>query len=445
LVRRQSDLLADTNRSGLTAGAETAKLLTDRQQALKEQAEQLCKRLEKIDKPASGPTEAPPDSEPPDTNDAKPGSCAGPCRSASGAMASAQEHLSQDKPERSLQDMDRAILQLRAAQTKLDELMREAGRRLLALPFEQQAREQENTLVDTDHVARDMEEHDKGRGEVAKPTPGKRNVQQAVPKQKAAAGQLKQSNASKAKQEQQDALEQLEQARKLLEDALAQLRQELQDELLRSLEERFGAMLTTQQELSICTRAAHELSENSSALDRDTPAEVAQRCSTISIGEAELAGEASDALKLLEQEGSTAAFPMIVEDLRNELSGVAERLARSDSGPRTQSLQAAIEETLKDLIDALRRRMEEEDGGQGGQCNGQPPLVPMSAELKLVLLQQQHVNRRTRQYDEAVPEHARMTEEARLEAADLSRKQGRVEELMRLVAIKHNKESPAGK
>ena len=66
-------------------------------------------------------------------------------------------------------------------------------------------------------------------------------------------------------------------------------------------------------------------------------------------------------------------------------------------------------------------------------------MVPRSAELKLIKKLQQRVHKRTKSYDKAVPEQLRVTEDARDEAVEISRKQGRVEDLLRKLANKINK------
>ena len=68
---------------------------------------------------------------------------------------------------------------------------------------------------------------------------------------------------------------------------------------------------------------------------------------------------------------------------------------------------------------ALRRTIEDNEGGQAGQCNGEPPLVPMSAELKLIVGLQKRVAKRTQEYDAHVPQPQRATDDgkAKLKAA----------------------------
>lgn len=460
LIDEQKQLRDQANQAGLAAPDDKAREMTEREGGLKERTENLADKIDKIEKDAekldpaksddakpSDPKSGEPKPSDPKGGEPKPG--AGSCKGAAGAMGKAQQKLQQNKPEHSLQDMDEAMRKLAETAQRLDQMSEEARRKLLELPFDQQIRAQEQTKIDTDHVAQDMESDDQKsqeKGEGPQQTPGKKNVQQAVPKQKAAAGQLKEYKPGKAKQDQQDATEELEKAKQELEDALAQLRQQLQDEVLRALEERFGAMLEKQKELSARTKAADRLAQNALTASGAAPAQVVERSSEIANGEHGLAAEAGDALKLLQEEGTSAAFPAVVELLRDDLTRVAERLEQIKTGATTQTIQADVEQTLKDLIDALRRQIEM-NSGQGGscQCNGQPVLVPTSAELKLVMIKQKHVNRRTAEYDENNPEDARRAEAGQEQATEISRQQGVVEDLLRKMAAKMAKDAQGGR
>ncbi|MCA8957801.1 MAG: hypothetical protein KDC87_17125 [Planctomycetes bacterium] len=69
--------------------------------------------------------------------------------------------------------------------------------------------------------------------------------------------------------------------------------------------------------------------------------------------------------------------------------------------------------------------------------------MPRSAELKLIQKLQKRVLKRTQSYDTSVPEQLRVTEDAKDEAMEISRKQGKVEGLTRKLANKINKEQQA--
>jgi len=99
-------------------------------------------------------------------------------------------------------------------------------------------------------------------------------------------------------------------------------------------------------------------------------------------------------------------FPLVVVGLRDDLTAVADLLRALKTGQYSQDLQIEIERTLEDLIEALEKALEQQEQ-QGGQQQGQqqsgeqqnPPLVPDSAELKLLKAAQMRVNRRTTSFD----------------------------------------------
>ena len=451
LLAEQTQVREQTNQLGVQAMAEATKPLEQKEGELKENTDKLSTELESIEKKAAElkagagkpdagkPAEAKPDEARPGAGS---GSCSGSAKSAAQSMGKAQQQLGDKKPEPSLKDQDQAIDKLKSTVKQLDEMAEEARRELLKLPYEQQAKNQEQTEHATDTLAQKMEKAEqKGENGEAKPTPGRKSVQQAVPKQKAAAGTLKEYKP--AKQKQQDAKEDLEKARDELDDAINQLRQQLQDEVLRALEERFTAMLAKQRELSLQTKTLDKTRGQTLTADGTLPAALVERIQSVGSGEQDLEVEAGDALKLLEEEGTTAVFPDIVTELKGLLHETAALCRGNDTGKVVQGKQAEVEETLALLINALRRTIEQKEGGGQCNCNGQPQLVPISAELKMIKYLQERVNKRTKDYDQGTPAALRDTDEARGEAVELSGKQARVRDLTRKLAVKLNQENAA--
>ncbi|MCU0862706.1 MAG: hypothetical protein MUC36_02845 [Planctomycetes bacterium] len=387
LLAEQKQVREQTNQLGTQAAAEAAKPLADKEGKLQEDTEKLAKALEATERKDAelkkdgeareakaardakegkdGKPSDPKDSKPSDPKEGKPseGQCSGSAQKASQSMSEAQKQLGDKKPESSLKDQDHAIEALKQAQQELEKMADEAKRELLKLPFEQQAKKQEQTQHATDTLAKDMEKSDAQQDENGEPkqTPGKKRVQQAVPKQKAAAGQLKEYKP--AKQKQQDAKEDLEAAQKELEEAIAQLRQQLQDEVLRALEERFTAMLARQRELSAQTKTLHGTRNNVLTSSGDLPAALVARIGELATGEDELRGEASDAHKLIEEDGTTATFGPITEQLRDDLAALVARMRTHETGEPVQSAQREIEDMLTMLINALRKTIEMKEGG----------------------------------------------------------------------------------
>jgi DNA repair exonuclease SbcCD ATPase subunit len=394
LLKQQQELRDKTNDVGLDAAADATKPLADREGQLREDTQKLANDLAKTekkdaelkaaaaksakaagkepkdgqDKP-NGPGQPKDDAgkadEPKDNSSPSgggEGACSGSAGKAAQAMGQAQKQLGAGKPEPSLKDQDQAIEQLKKTIEQLEEMAEQARRELLKLPFDQQAKKQEQTQHATDTLSKDMEksEQDGDNGE-GQPAPGKKRVQQAVPKQRAAAGQLKEYKP--AKQKQQDAKEDLEAAEKELDEALAQLRQQLQDEVLRALEERFTAMLARQRELTTMTKTVDGTRNNILTASGELPAAIAAKIAELAGGETDLESESIDALKLLEEDGTTAVFPPMVEQLRDELHAVADRLRANETADATVQAQKDVEDLLELLINALRKTIERKEGG----------------------------------------------------------------------------------
>ena len=397
ILNDQKELRAQTNELGLNGAAQQLDPLEQREGELAEDANALAEDLDKIEqkaadlaeeakdaskpgegkpgegkpgesKPGEGkpgeskPGEGKPGESKPGEGKPSQGASSSSAKSAAKSMSKAQEQLGNKQPESSLKDQDQAIEQLEQTVKELEQLEADAQRELLKLPFDMLAKKQSDTQKATDTLAQEMEQAEEGseNGE-GQPTPGRKSVQQAVPKQKAAAGQLKEYKP--AKQKQQDAKEDLESARDELEEALAQLRQQLQDEVLRALEERFTAMLAKQRELSLQTKTLDKTREQVLTADGALPSALQERIQTVAAGEQDLEVEAGDALKLLEEEGTTAVFPEIVRELKHQLQDVARGCRSNATGNVIQKKQAEVEDTLSLLINALRKTIERRDGG----------------------------------------------------------------------------------
>jgi len=386
LLKKQQELRDQTNQLPLDAAADLAKPLEKKEGELEDATNELAKDLKDLEKQdaelkkdaeaAAGkpgapkpsdakpgeakPSEAKPSEAKP--SEGKPSECSGNAGKAAKAMGKAESALGEKKPESALKDQDQAMEALKKTIEELDAMAKEAARELLKLPFDEMAKQQEKTQSATDTLAKDMEKAEQGDEKTeGEPTPGKQKVQQAVPKQRAAAGQLK--DYVPAKQKQQDAKEDLEAAQKALEEALAQLRQQLQDEVLRALEERFTAMLARQRELTTQTETVDATRNKILTASGALPTALVSKIEELAGSEAELEQESIDALKLLEEDGTTAVFPPMVEQLRDELNAVTAGLREHTTGAAMNSAQKDVEDLLTLLIDSLRKTIEMKEGG----------------------------------------------------------------------------------
>jgi len=257
-----------------------------------------------------------------------------------------------------------------------------------------------------------------------------------------AAGGLRKQDPSDASRQEGKAIKELQDALQEIEERLAQLREETQLEKLARLEARFRDMLSTQQRLTAQTAAlAKKRSEADSQFarsDRNAVRAVGdeERRMEPVRGEAEnkdrgLAGKAQQALDIIIDDGTSVVFPDIVEQLRDDLISVGNLLAdnlRTDQ--YTFALQKEIETTLEELIDALQKLQQQRQGsGGGGGGGGQEPLLPNSAELKLLRSAQLRINRRTVALDQTRPQSGPLDDVFKGETRKIAERQSEIAEM----------------
>lgn len=144
-----------------------------------------------------------------------------------------------------------------------------------------------------------------------------------------------------------------------------------------------------------------------------------------------LAGKAQQALEIIIDDGTSVVFPDIVEQLRDDLISVGNLLAdnlRTDQ--YTVTLQKEVETTLEELIEALQQLQQQRQGsGGGGGGGGQEPLLPNSAELKLLRSAQLRINRRTVALDQTRPMNGQLDDALKGETRKIAERQAEIAEM----------------
>lgn len=351
-------------------------------------------------------------------------------------MQEAEDKLGGAKPSEALKSQEKAEEALRDALEKIEERKAEVEK---ALDLAKQAEQQRETAKKTDQLARRMDgreqrdgqqkgdekggeqkggepkdgaqkdgEQQKGdskkdeqggdqkqdEGQNSPPKPGGQSVKEAVPHQQKAGEKLDQKKPQDAAKEQEKAVERLKQAKQDLEDALEQLRKEQQEEMLAALEARFAAMLAKQ----------IEIDKQTNVLD-SAGKEHWSRAQQLELADASkqqkwVGDEADSALKILKEDGTTIVVPQIIEQVRDDAYEVARRLGDADTGSDVRQIQENIVVTLQELLDAVKEMQKKNEnnsdsGGQAGESDKTPPLMPGSAELKLLKSLQVRVNKIT--------------------------------------------------
>lgn len=453
LTRRQ-DAAAMRNAGATAEPPEDGRKAASEQAGIREEAKSLAEKLSDDNAapqspPAAESGEAPPEAQP------APGEASRDLHRAAEKMSRAEQSLAEGRRGQARPDQEQAAAELRSALRKLSTRIEQLERRL---DLDRQQRDQAQTREKTEKLSDEMKgrrpsdeaptdqpaeseergdqppsregapgrpqdspqdgepkEGSRGRqgdqssppqdsppqsgqrqrqSEPSESTPGQQDVEQAVPHQREAEEQLRSENPRKAAEQQEEALRKLEQAKEQVEDALEQRRREQQEELLAALEARFAAMLARQQKAIKVVDRLDEVGR--SAWSRTDQLELA----TAAEDQAWVADEADKAARLLKEEGTTVVFPEIVSGVRDDAREAATRLTAADTGPGVRQIQADLADTLSEMIEAIRRKRQEnseqQDGqNQGGGGGGNPPLLPDSAELKMLRACQVRINRAT--------------------------------------------------
>jgi hypothetical protein len=208
-------------------------------------------------------------------------------------------------------------------------------------------------------------------------------------------------------------IEELETARAELEEILRQMREEEVERLLVQLETRLRSMLRAERAV---LAAAEKLAAEQPQADRERQLE-AVRLSREQNG---IGLDASKALTLVRDDGSAVAIPEALEQVRDDSSQAAARLARGDVGATTRGILQDLVTSLEEMLAALEKAQQEQQARQQGNQGGRPaepgeqPLVDKLAELKMIRTLQMRVNSRTKRFSKLLADGAEQADEPEL-------------------------------
>jgi hypothetical protein len=230
-------------------------------------------------------------------------------------------------------------------------------------------------------------------------TPGERQVEGARQRMQGAADRLAEQEPNDAQGEEQAALEQLQRALNELDDSLRQVRREELEETLSTLETRFKSMLTRERKV----RTDVLQTKGAAQWARAEQLRLAEAVKT----QQDVAADCAATVRILVGEGTTVILPDLAEQLVGDMGDIAARLEQGDTSTPTQALLDQVIALLEDIANVveLRRAAEQEKMAQpdqgGGASDGSQPLLPGSAELKLLRSSQMRINRQTAELSEA--------------------------------------------
>lgn len=321
-------------------------------------------------------------------------------------MSEAREALEEAQPESAKEAQEKAEEQLRRAIHALQEAQKELPKE----PSAELGRQQRSLAEEAGKLSENsnspqsgdskQEQQDSPQPGASQPSPSSDNVQRAEREMWDAAEKLERKEPEQAVENQDKAIDALKDAKRELEEALQQKRREEREEMLRDLEARFHDLAVKQKRLNDETISLDGVGEASFARAEQL------RAAELADTQGKLAAAVDTCLHILEEEGTTVVFPRILEQVGIDMRLVAERLAVFQTGALTQSMQKEVLEALEQLLDSVRRMQQENQKQDEQQPSASPtdqnsPLLPTSAELKLLRSSQARVHERTEAIEKA--------------------------------------------
>jgi hypothetical protein len=394
LIRREQELVTQTARVR-AEGVSGLNKLADKQETIRRDTDFVAQDIAKTSAGESSPAAAQASSNPSD-----PAAGQKPLEEAVKNQQSAEKNLAAAQGKTAQQDEEKALEELKKA---LAELEKERDR--LQKPpenaFDKMAEKQEATAKKTESLNDQVSK----AGQGSKPGSGacsacSKCLGGACKSMQSASNSLKKKSPGSASSEQKKAEEELEKAKKEIEKRLAELGEKMDDEVIVRLEDIFREMLARQQKATAETVQIHA-DRVVEGREQELRRAVRVTLRRLMAEEQELAGMAQQALTLIEEDGTSVSFPVVVANMKDNLNQVASWLETQSTGEETQTLQHEIEKTLEELIEALQVAKKGGSGKGGKPGNCKPCLLPNTAELKLLRALQLRVNRRTAAFDKA--------------------------------------------
>lgn len=227
----------------------------------------------------------------------------------------------------------------------------------------------------------------------------RQNVEDAVPQQKGAEGDLKKNDRPNASKKEDEAIKSLDKALKELEKRLKQLREKEMLKKLEDLEIRVKKMIAMQTEVYEATKGIDANVRKN--MNQRSGVDI-QKSQAQSETELAIVVEAEKALRLLEGEGSAVVFAGVLAEVKKDMEAVAEQLKATNVGAETQLVEEQIIAQLQRMLEALKKAKQDlENQPPPPGPPGQPPppgsqdLIKLVEQLKLLRELQVQVNERT--------------------------------------------------
>lgn len=254
---------------------------------------------------------------------------------------------------------------------------------------------------------------------------------QAAGKGRAASQAAADGDAGEAQAQAKDAQRLLAEAQGQLEQAVAEAEQQLAQEQLARIEQSITGIIARQKNVIAETQRLD-------GLQQTAPLDAAQQAALRSVAaEERLLADGADQLR--PRLDAAPAFAFALEGIIDRLRQAAAGLQRGETGETVRQLEQSALARLEQMLAALKpdesagsEDMPPPDQEQNPPMAQPPPgdLAGATAELKLLTLLQEEINRRTTELEESRAKSGQLSPAVEEELAALAREQGRLADMV---------------
>jgi len=277
---------------------------------------------------------------------------------------------------------------------------------------------------------------DDADGQQFEPLIGKKQIMEAYERMKQALKKIGDDNKA-AGGDQDEAVKKLREAKDELEKRLRMLRLEEMERILAALKARCEKMLAMQTDVLTNPVDGTEATDKAVQNNSDKKPNDANFQSALRLGdkEKEIISIVNGCLEILRTDGTGVAFPVAFEQVRDDMRQVFRRFQVADVGKFNQDIQRDIIDSLKDMIDALKKKEQDlqdakqQPPGPPGEPKEppEPGLLKKIQELKMLRAMQDRLNKRTERYARLFPGQEQSSDPIiRREVSDLRIQQERI-------------------
>ena len=258
------------------------------------------------------------------------------------------------------------------------------------------------------------------------------SAERALSRLERAQEQREAGNEEGAAQEEQEALDDLEQAQRELAAEREVAEEELAQEQLEKIADSLKALIPRQ-------LAVLEETKRLDGLKVDGKLTRAQRASVLNLGETQLTLKA-ETDRMTETLTAAEVFALALKGASRHMQKAADLLSTdAETGAATQRAEEAARKRFEDLVGALKPSKEAAQAAKPQEGGEQPPAaedsaaqtdgIPALAQLKMLKALQLELNQRTLELAESVD--GALTDEQKAELAEIAQEQGLIADLAR--------------